>query len=468
MLKQHTLLYRRLLMAADISVVVGAFLLTYHIRKAIEGFYPLEACLWILPTIVILWIGLMYFAGMYHSLRFKSIGQVLWAICHVAVVAFLIFGALVFVLNLPYVSRSFIVFIFIFTTQAFMFERVVLDLLFRYIRKKGFNYRNVLIVGTGPRARKFISQVELHREFGFKIIGLVDDELEGSMEKMSGYKVIGYLKDIPEIIRQNAIDYVVFIVPRNWLGRIEEPILYCETVGVSASVAVDLFDLQFTTGKESHLFGVPLLTFESTSDKVGQLCCKRIMDILLSGAALVLLFPLFAVVAVFTKMTSQGPVFFTQIRSGLNGRHFKLYKFRTMVVDAEARLESLQHLNEMKGPVFKIEKDPRITFVGKYLRKFSIDELPQLWNVFKGEMSLVGPRPPLPKEVAQYDHWQRRRLSMRPGITCIWQVSGRNGITDFVKWMKLDLEYIDHWSLWLDIMILLKTIPVVIIAKGAK
>jgi len=179
-----------------------------------------------------------------------------------------------------------------------------------------------------------------------------------------------------------------------------------------------------------------------------------------------LLSPLFLFVTLLIKLTSSGPIFFKQKRIGLNGREFVLYKFRTMYKDAEKQQKMLEALNEMDGPVFKIRKDPRITPVGKFLRKFSIDELPQLFNVFIGHMSLIGPRPPLPNEVIQYETWQRRRLSMRPGITCLWQISGRNEI-DFEEWMRLDLEYLDNWSLWVDIKILVKTIPVVLFGSGA-
>jgi exopolysaccharide biosynthesis polyprenyl glycosylphosphotransferase len=184
--------------------------------------------------------------------------------------------------------------------------------------------------------------------------------------------------------------------------------------------------------------------------------------------ALLVLSPIFAVTALLVKLTSEGPVFFVQKRVSMNGRIFNLFKFRTMIKDAEAKLAELQHLNEMKGPVFKLEKDPRITSVGAFLRKTSIDELPQLWNVLRGDMSLVGPRPPLPSEVEQYDDWQRRRISMRPGITCLWQIQGRNRITDFDDWARLDLKYIDNWSLWLDLKILLKTIPAVLFRVGSK
>ena len=238
--------------------------------------------------------------------------------------------------------------------------------------------------------------------------------------------------------------------------------------GITVSVATDYFELKFAKARQSDLHGFPLLTFETVPKDIWGLFLKRLFDIVVSGMSLVLLSPVFAAIAIAVKATSPGPALFRQARVSVNGRKFKLLKFRTMVADAEAKLDGLRDKNEMKGPVFKIENDPRITKIGRFLRKFSLDELPQFWNVLTGDMSIVGPRPPIPSEVNEYDPWQRRRLSMRPGITCIWQVSGRNRITDFNEWTKLDLEYIDNWSLWLDLELFFKTIPVVLLAKGAK
>lgn len=211
-----------------------------------------------------------------------------------------------------------------------------------------------------------------------------------------------------------------------------------------------------------------MLAFESISSKLGHLFLKRLFDFVISGIALLILSPFFLIIIILIKTTSEGQVFFKQERCTVYGRKFIFYKFRTMVADAELMLKDLLKYNEMEGPVFKMANDPRVTKVGKWFRKYSIDELPQLWNVFKGDMSLVGPRPPIVEEVKNYDIWQRRRLSMRPGITCLWQISGRNEIRDFNEWMRLDLEYIDNWSPWLDFKILMMTIPVVLFGRGAR
>ena len=209
-----------------------------------------------------------------------------------------------------------------------------------------------------------------------------------------------------------------------------------------------------------------MLSFATGPTSQLPLMAKRLMDVALSSLLLLMGMPVVAAIATLIKVTSQGNVLFRQTRCGLNGRIFTLYKFRTMVEDAEDRRRMLEHLNEMQGPVFKLRSDPRVTWLGRILRRFSLDELPQLWNVVRGDMSLVGPRPPIPEEVAHYQRWQRRRLSMKPGLTCLWQVSGRNQI-DFDRWMQLDLEYIDSWSPMLDLKILLKTIPAVLSGRGA-
>jgi exopolysaccharide biosynthesis polyprenyl glycosylphosphotransferase len=232
-------------------------------------------------------------------------------------------------------------------------------------------------------------------------------------------------------------------------------------------VAVDLFPAKVSNVSMEFLENVPLLTFSTTPDRAFALFVKRVMDIVLSAFLLTILFPFMAVIGVLIKLTSSGPILYKQVRCGLYGRRFVLYKFRSMNEGAEDVLWEIKHLNEMDGPVFKMRNDPRVTPLGRFLRKSSIDELPQFWNVLRGDMSLVGPRAPLPEEVKEYSRWQRRRLSVKPGITCLWQVSGRNEI-DFHEWMKLDLHYIDNWSLLLDLKILVRTFPVVLLCRGAR
>jgi len=238
-------------------------------------------------------------------------------------------------------------------------------------------------------------------------------------------------------------------------------------MGVPTCVLADFFPLRFSRKRMGEFQTKPAIVFSTAPDSDTWLLLKDLSDRLFTLVGLVLLSPFMLAISLLIKLTSRGPILFTQERCGLNGRKFIMFKFRTMVDNADQMKDILLEKNEMDGPAFKITNDPRLTKVGNVLRKFSLDEFPQLFNVLKGDMALVGPRPPLPREVSQYDPWQRRKLSMKPGLTCLWQINGRNNI-NFEKWMKMDLEYIDNWSLWLDTKILFKTIPAVIWGTGAK
>ena len=456
------------MIVADMGIMFISFFIAYYFRNNIHPLSPIKEYFWFLPEFIITFTIILYAFGMYRSFRTKRILCIIAILSKSAVINFMIFGTFTYLFHMVNISRILIVLTFILSVLLIALEKTVLLYFFRQLRKKGFNFRNILIVGTGERAQKLIKNIQQNPEFGLKIVGLIDKDANKKGEHILTHRVIGSLEDIPHILREMPIDQVMFIVPRSWLVDLEGPILYCEKMGISVSVAIDLFDLQFTKGTEGSLFGIPLISFEPTSDHVWQRVIKRLFDLFSSFIALIILTPFFILIAICIKLTSKGSIFFSQERVGLNGRKFILYKFRTMCEGAEEKLEDLQSLNEMDGPTFKITNDPRITPLGKFLRKFSIDELPQLYNVFKGDMSIVGPRPPINHEVEKYDHWQRRRLSMRPGITCLWQVEGRNKITSFDEWMKLDLKYIDNWSLGLDLNILLRTVPVVVFGIGAK
>jgi exopolysaccharide biosynthesis polyprenyl glycosylphosphotransferase len=367
---------------------------------------------------------------------------------------------------LDFVSRVFFITFITISSGAILLEKAVIFKITHYMRKQGYNYRRVLIVGTGRRANDFMNKIKAHLEWGFQIIGAVDFDDEKIGQDFNSVKVIGTIYDIPRILHAETVDEVIFIVPRSRLNEIQVYLYVCEIEGIRATVAADLFDLQISHLRQTELEGMPLLMFDTTPAKEWQLFIKRSADILISGLAILVLFLPLLIIAVLIKVTSRGPIFYLQKRVGLNSRRFILFKFRSMHKGAHRRLLGLKAQNEMEGPVFKIKDDPRATSFGKLLRKFSIDELPQLINVFLGQMSLVGPRPPVYREVRQYQPWQRRRLSMRPGLTSLWQISGRNKI-NFDNWMKMDLEYIDNWSLWLDFKILVKTIPAVLFGTGA-
>lgn len=475
MLKQHATIFRRLMITTDLVLTAGAFYLAYF--TCTLGWLPLfddrALCVvadltWFLALFVILWGSFLYFSGMYTSFRLKKFSEVAFLIYQSAYFSFFVFAGVCYALKITHISRLFVFLAFIYAMALLIAEKTILVRIFRNLRRKGFNYKNILIAGTGEEALHFIRWMDMNREFGLKIIGLVGAQKENVGENIAGHTIIGTFDDIPSIQRENPLDSVLFAVPYTMFPKIEEPMRYLETVGVKVDVALDYFTHRLARAKQTEFCGVPLLSFESAPENLLPLFAKRLADIVLSAAALIVLSPVFAVTALLVKLTSKGPVMFIQERGSLHGRKFRLYKFRTMVIDAEARLEELKKFNEMNGAAFKMKDDPRVTSLGRWLRKLSVDELPQFYNVLRGDMSLVGPRPPLMREVNEYDDWQRRRLSMRPGITCLWQIRGRNKITDVAEWSRLDLEYIDNWSLFLDLRILLKTVPVVLFGVGAK
>jgi exopolysaccharide biosynthesis polyprenyl glycosylphosphotransferase len=343
--------------------------------------------------------------------------------------------------------------------------RIALVWLSRRTGRDAADIRNVVIVGTGPQAQEVRQKLLSHDELGMRIVGHLPGPHPAPMA-IEPELVVGTLNDLKQIIEDRVVDDVVFAIPVVESLSCEREIGWCEEVGVTVHLRADLVRTLFARMYPSDLDGTPMLTVSATPRQPAALLLKRVLDLAASMAALTVLSPVFLVAGLMVKCTSRGPMFFRQNRVGLNGRVFILYKFRSMYQDAEARRAALEDRNEMSGPVFKIKDDPRITAVGKWIRRFSIDELPQFWNVLRGDMSLVGPRPPIPEEVKKYERWQRRRLSMKPGITCLWQVSGRNGVA-FEDWMRLDLAYIDTWSLRLDVQILLRTVPVVLTARGA-
>lgn len=458
MIKERISFFRKLEMLIDLVLAALAFYIVYP--------YALNWA--ILFFFLGVWLGLLIFLGLYESFRIKRLWDVLLTIWSAACMGIGVFGAGAYLLKLDNLNRWFVIFIFLGAAVLVSVEKIIAMLVFRYLRKKGFNYRHLLIVGTGPRAQEFMNLVRRRGEWGLKIVGLIDEDESLIGQHIHGYPVLGRLKDVADIVHENVIDEVVFIVPRLWLPKIQDVMSFCETEGIRVDVAIDVFDLKFAKAKQTELDGFLLVTFERTPLKLGELFIKSVFDIVVSVILMGFLIPIFVGIAVAIKCTSPGPILFKQTRCGLNGRKFTLYKFRTMVMNAETLLSDLKQHNQMTGPAFKMDNDPRVTPVGKFLRKFSLDELPQLLNVLKRDMSLVGPRPPLPKEVKEYDNWHRRRLKMRPGITCWWQIKGRNNITDFNEWMKLDLYYIDHWSIWNDLRILLQTVPAVFFGVGAK
>jgi exopolysaccharide biosynthesis polyprenyl glycosylphosphotransferase len=366
-------------------------------------------------------------------------------------------------------SRPFLALFLVFTWVLLSIFRLNASRIMGAVRREFAAPHYVMVVGIGPSAqrlgRQFEEAASLH---GVRLRGFFADdrsvEPPAQIELEQSYPVFP-LGALPEMLRQHVIDEIVFATDSRKLAELEEVLLICDEEGVRTRIAIDFFPHVNSRVHLERIGSSPLITFSATPHDEIRLLLKRLTDIVVAAAALVLVFPIMALIALVIRITSPGPVIFRQERCGLNGRRFVFYKFRSMCADAEAMRASLEHLSK-RELALKIPNDPRLTPVGRWLRKFSIDEWPQLWNVLRGDMSLVGPRPAIPEEVSQYKRWQRRRLRMRPGLTCLWAVKGRDNV-DFETWMKMDMEYIDNWSLALDWKIILRTIPPMLSGRGA-
>ncbi len=477
MLKQKARAIALGVLLADLVLTALSLPVTWALRQGILRtafpslfplpLHPLDEYLLLLLFILPIWGMLLSAAGFYRSHRTLPLGEEIWAAGKVAFGGTTILVLLIFGLRLDFVSRWFLV---LFGVLNFLFlaaEKIALRQLSRWVRSRGFNFRTALIVGTGPKAAQFADFLEAHPHWGFRVVGYLDDDNGGEIGLEGRWPCLGTITNMEAVLGAEVIDEVIFVIEKGKLAEYEDALLVAERHGVRAHVSLDIFPHVLARPVLEELDGIPLLSFTTTPSNPAELAAKRTIDLVLALVLFVVTLPVQIVAALAILLLSGRPVFFRQVRCGLNGRHFTLLKFRTMESGAEDRLAEISHLNEMSGPVFKARRDPRLTAAGKLLRRLSIDELPQLWNVIVGDMSLVGPRPPLPDEVSRYEPWQRRRLSMKPGLTCLWQVSGRSEL-DFDRWMALDLKYIDTWSPLLDLKILLKTVPAVLSGRGAR
>jgi exopolysaccharide biosynthesis polyprenyl glycosylphosphotransferase len=459
----------------DLVLTTLAFLLAWWLRSHLAPqlapslfpteLYPLARYLGLLPLVLAIWTLLLVTREAYTSRRTVALAAEVWQVVQVVGAGTLTLAAAGWLLRLDFVSRPFLVLFALINLFFLVAEKLALRLLARRVRRSGANYRSLLIVGINPRAEEVARIIGEHPHWGLRMLGFVAPNGDHGSE-VNGLPVLGTADELPRILQQEVVDEVIFVLSRRQLEEFEESFLLCSELGIRARVALYFPHLKARVLLE-ELEGIPLLTFTTTPGAPFPLFVKRLGDITASLAGMLLTAPLLPLIAAAIKLGSPGPVLYSQQRCGLNGRRFTLLKFRTMVEGADRRLDEVAHLNEVEGPAFKARRDPRVTAVGWVLRRLSLDELPQLLNVLKGDMSLVGPRPPLPDEVEHYERWQRRRLSMKPGITGLWQVSGRAGLDDFNRWIALDLAYIDQWSLWLDLKILLKTVPAVLSTRGA-
>jgi exopolysaccharide biosynthesis polyprenyl glycosylphosphotransferase len=471
MMKDHAKAVAATLFVADLVLTIFVFIGTYMLmsipNRHFNPLLPLDNYLWLLLFVVPVWTVLLQWSGTYRSQRISAPLQEIIQVARAAILGGIALFAFVGLTKSSHISRPFLAVFAVLDVSALVALRITLRTGVRYIRAHGHNTRSVLIVGTGAGALAHADRIEANAHWGHRLIGFISDEEKEVQAAVPPELLIGKTLDsLSHVLCEYVVDEVVFSVTPQRLSAIAPHLLHCEQVGVKTKLALDFFPHRIARIEMEEMDGCPMLTFSTTPPEDFAMLVKRGIDLIFSAAFLLSFSWLYAAIALAIKMTSKGPVLFRQERVGMNGRRFTFYKFRSMVIDADRRKAELQHLNEMDGPVFKIKNDPRVTRVGRFLRKFSLDEFPQMWNVLRGDMSLVGPRPPVPSEVEKYESWARRRLSVRPGITCLWQVSGRNSI-NFQQWMELDLAYIDNWTLGLDFKILLKTVPAVLGGRGA-
>jgi|SRR5262249_53511123 len=381
--------------------------------------------------------------------------------------ASVLFAAVSFKIRM--ITGPFLILFWAVNSFGLVASRAILRYFLRRIRLKGHNLRNILIVGTNSRALTVAHRLQSKPEWGYRILGFTDDSWSGlSNFYNSGYPLVSDTLGLANYLRGNVVDEVAIYLPlRSFHAKASMIARLCTQHGITVRYDEDVLGVNQPLAAGMQFDSDPYATRRTVNQEGWELIVKRLLDLVGSAVLLLCLLPVFLATALLIKLSSPGPVLFCQERVGLNKRRFYIWKFRTMVVEAESLMEHLEAHNEVSGPVFKIKNDPRVTPIGKWLRRASVDELPQLLNVLKGEMSLVGPRPLPVRDFEGFsEDWQRRRFSVRPGITCLWQVQGRSAI-GFERWMELDLQYLDQWSLWLDLKILAMTIPAVLRGSGA-
>jgi exopolysaccharide biosynthesis polyprenyl glycosylphosphotransferase len=455
------------LLVSDGLALLASFVVAYELRVLLDeplgrAAAPLGRYLWLLALIVPVWVGLLAAHGAY-GVRWTVRSRARLTLS-VSVIGLVLLTAGLFLVKESEVNRSVLALFAAVSALGLWIER---GLVHAWLRRAGYGVRVALVVGTEERVTRVIAALRQYPEAGWMVRGRVSLEPSDPGRGGEGAPVIGALSDLEEILHgEQIVDEVFFAVPPARLDEITEALEVCESLGVDTRVLVDLYRPAHAHPFVEELFTLPFYGFSPTLTRQSILAAKRLLDVAGASVSLLVALPFLLVIGLLVKVTSLGPVIFRQERAGFHGRRFWMYKFRTMVEGAERMRDQVAHLNAMSGPVFKAADDPRLTAVGRVLRKLSLDELPQFFNVLKGDMSLVGPRPLPVYETRRIKGPQRRRLAMRPGITGLWQVSGRN-VVDFEEWMRLDLFYVDRWSLALDLKILLRTIPAVLRGEGA-
>ena len=458
----------------DILLINIAFILAYWIRyelqlfKAVDPAYdvPYYVYLPFVALFTLLLILAFRRHGVYRLRHKISWFDEFYAIITGTATAVVIMIVFIFVYRPAFYSRAIFIYAGLLAIAILGVSRLLKVALYRRLRRQGIGTKQVLIIGAGEVARTVMRTMVANRDWGFEIVGFLDDHPTKGETDIGRFKALGGVDNLAIVLQDEAIDEVIITLPWQYHRKIMSIMNHCERENVRVRIVPDLFQITLSQMQVDEFAGIPMIGVKDVGIGGFSLLLKRGIDVVLSAIALVLASPLMGLIALIIKMDSPGPVIFAQERVGKMGRPFMVYKFRSMVQDAEDQKRTLEAFNEADGPLFKIKDDPRTTRLGRQLRRFSLDELPQCYNVLRGEMSLIGPRPGLPSEVAKYQEWQKRRLEVSPGITGLWQISGRSDLT-FDEMTLLDIYYIENWSPALDAKILLQTIPRVLFGSGA-
>jgi exopolysaccharide biosynthesis polyprenyl glycosylphosphotransferase len=468
MIRRHLMALRLALMLGDGIIAAVVFLLVSFARFGNSGWTGIWTRLGIDIRLAalgfgIMWVVVVWYQGLYRLRARWRLRTEAMDIARATVMVAALTLSILFVFKQQDVSRIFLLSLFIAEPIVTLAGRGILRFTFSELRRRGHNARYMLVVGTGKLAQDFADLVESRAGLGIRVIGHIS--VPGEAHEVVTRPIFGGLDAIEGVLHTNIVDEVAACLAPESASLLEPIASLAADEGKTVRIPVDLSDGKVRNAREEEFEGLLVRSLVHDGHREVGLVIKRVIDVVGAAIGIVILSPLLLVTGILIRVRDGSPVIFRQRRIGLHGRPFTIVKFRTMAPDAEKRLHEVAHLNELTGAAFKASNDPRMSPLGRRLRQLSIDELPQLWNVLKGEMSLVGPRPPLPSEVVEYDIWHRRRLSMKPGITGLWQVESRHE-ANFDRWVELDLSYIDRWTLWLDLSILLRTMPNVMMARG--
>ncbi len=461
-------------LVTDILLINVAFLIAYWLRYDLQLFravdpannVPYRVYLPMVALLTLVWVLASRREGAYDLRRGRPLFDDLYGLINATTTAIMLLVVLVFFYRRLFYSRIIFIYAGLLIILLIGIARIARWLILSRLRQAGQGVDRVLIIGAGEIGRTVMRNMIAQPELGYRIVGFLDDDPVKSETDIGPIKALGPIENLPGVIKEHRIDQVIITLPWQYHRKVVRLVNEAEQTGVRARVVPDLFQLSLGGIDLEAINGIPLISIKQSALTGFNYTLKRAVDLVVSSLAIVLLAPLWLVVAIAIRLDSPGPVLFRQERVGRHGKPFILYKFRSMYQDAEAQLEKLRDKNEAAGPLFKMRDDPRVTRVGRIIRRTSIDELPQLINVFRGEMSLVGPRPGLASEVAQYQDWHRKRLEVLPGLTGLWQVSGRSNLT-FDEMVMLDIYYAENWSLSLDLRIMLRTIPQLLFGEGA-